>query len=321
MKTSIERAWDAARERAAGAQLSEGGLALFRIDETASLGTYGGIDELGHVFLAIEVDTAPPLIPLESAALDYFRYERRATNTWLMAFRLKKEDLASVFARLCQDLIDRVMAAQSVDEVMQLVRSRITLWKKLFDAGEAGVLQEFRIKGLIGELLFLECQLHGVETASGTLEVIRGWVGPSGADQDFIYSARAIEVKSIGPSSQAVAVSSLQQLSSPLPLFLHVRTLRKASPQEPEAVTLNQLVARIEARLIPEPAALHGFRDALLDAGYVTHPHYDTVAFESMLTEEFPVDDSFPRLVPSSVPLGISAATYTVSLRAIRKSN
>jgi hypothetical protein len=321
MKTSIERAWDAARDRASGAQLREGGLVLFRVDETASVGSYGGVDELGQVLLAIEVDTPPPLIPLESAALDYFRFERTATRTWLMALRLKKSELTSVFARLCQDLIDRVTAVQGVDEVMRLVRSRIALWKKLFDADEAGVLQDFQIKGLIGELLFLESQLHGTGKPNGTLEVICGWVGPSGADQDFIYSARAVEVKSIAPSSQDVTISSLEQLSSPLPLMLHIRTLRRASPQEAHAVTLSQLAARIEAQLISEPTALQTFRDALLNSGYVANPHYDTVAFESMLTEEFQVDDSFPRLVPRSVPPGINAVTYTVSLRAIRQTD
>ncbi|MBT9136093.1 MAG: hypothetical protein DDT34_01166 [Firmicutes bacterium] len=318
MKTSIEHAWDAARERVTGSQISEGGLILFRIDELSEQGSYGGVDEFAHALFAIEVGAVPPLIPLESRALDYFRYERKATKTWLMVIRLRKKELEPVFAKLCQDLIDRIEAANQVEDVLCLARTRIDLWKKLFDSTESGLLQDFQIKGLIAELLFLDSQLLEGAPAKQWLAVVCAWVGPSGADQDFLFSDRAIEVKAIGPSSEGVGISSLDQLCSPLPLILHVQTVRRASPDETRAVTLNKIVTRIEARIRREPAALQVFRDALISAGYVTHPHYDEVAFEPMLTEEFQVDSAFPRLIPREIPIGISSASYVLSLRSIR---
>lgn len=318
MTTLLERAWSAARERASGVESSEGGLHLIRIDDSSRWGCFGGVDDHNHVLLAVEVATRPPLIPLQSNALDYFRIERRASTSWLMVIRLKTRDLDSVFERLCQDLIDRVCRVADSEEVIRIVRTRISLWKKLFDENESGVLAEFRVKGLIVELLFLESKVAQDKSPSGCLESVTAWVGPTGADQDFVFSDHAVEVKAIGPSSEGVSISSLQQLSSPLPLTLHVRTVRKASPESPAAVTLNDLVSRIEATVSKEPTALHAFKDALISAGYVTNPHYDTVAFEPMLVEDFRVDQDFPRLTPQGVPVGISTATYVVSLRAIR---
>ena len=108
MKTSIEHAWASAADKATSSPPPSGGFVLFRVDERSEKSCFGGVDSEGNSLLAIEVKAPPPLIEIGSAALDYFRHERKGLQAWLMVFRLKSEKLAPVFGRLCQDLIDEI---------------------------------------------------------------------------------------------------------------------------------------------------------------------------------------------------------------------
>lgn len=316
MKTLIEQTWHTASSKAVIAPPKDGDYLLFRVDDRSDRNVYGGVDNEGNLLLAIEVKSLPPLIDIRSTALDYFRQERKGGGAWLMLFRLLRPELRPVFGRLCQDLIDEILGAVSDEALLEVVRKRISLWQRLFEDGSDGLLADFQVKGLIAELLFMESQIAGGFRSLS--EAAEGWVGPSGADQDFIFTDESVEVKAIGPNSAGVSISSLQQLESMVPLHLSIWTLRTASPSELRAETLNDVVARIERLLAQEPAALSLFRDALLEAGYVVLPRYSELAFEPMLAEDFPVDDSFPKLTASSVPAGITSATYVISLHEIR---
>jgi hypothetical protein len=94
--------------------------------------------------------------------------------------------------------------------------------------------------------------------------------------------------------------------------------MRPASPGEPGAVGLNTLVPRLEGHLSASPDALSVFRGRLLEGGYVENPHYDSIVFQPMSSEEFQVTESFPRLTLATVPRGISAASYSVTLDFLR---
>lgn len=316
MKTSIEQAWSAAAEKASASLPVDGDYIIFRVNERSDKSCFGGVDSEGNNLLAIEVKTLPPFIEIGSAALDYFRHERKGLRTWLMVFRLKSKSLTPVFGRLCQDLIDEIEGVGTEQALLGVVQRRITLWQRLFANGPDGLLADFQVKGLLAELLFMESQLARNERTP--LEIVSAWLGPSGGDQDFMFSDAAVEVKAIGPHSEGVSISSLQQLDSLIPLYLSIWTMRAASSTEPRAETLDAVITRIEQAIAPIPKALEILRAALLEAGYVSHPRYSEVAFEPLSTEELFVDEAFPKLTASSVPEGVVSATYLLSLQQIR---
>lgn len=316
MKTSIERAWGAAIERADGAPPKDDGYLFFLLDETSNKKVYGGVDAERHLILAIEVSAQPATATLRSAALDYFRLRREGFDTWLMVLRLRRPDLAPVFGRLCQDLIDEIENTDDEETLIRLVHRRLSLWQRLFDQSGACCLDPQQVMGLLAELLYMDSVLSGgLRTAS---EIAASWVGPSGADQDFRFSAEAVEVKAVGPGARGVTISSLRQLDGLLPVTLSLWTLRPASADEKVAFTLNGLATSLEQRLASDPVALATFRESLLEVGYVTHPHYDDMAFEPLQTEQFMVEDEFPRLTTGEVPVGITSATYVLSLDFLR---
>lgn len=315
MKTRIEQVWDEIAEELRTQPLGEGGFKIKQIDRASKFNVYAGVDSSGSVMLAVSVGLLPPAIRLESASLDYFRQQRHE-GSWLMALRLRQLVLCGVFGRLCQDLVDSTESVSDETELVALFRDRLNLWRKLFDHGSGGQLQPHEIKGLIAELLVLEAIL--LSGGRDPLELVTAWVGPTGADQDFLFSDEAIEVKAVGPGSEGVSISSLEQLHALVPIRLSIQTLRQAALGEEGAIGLNRLVPRVEGVLAASPNALALFKGRLLEGGYVEGPHYDTILFQPMASEEFQVTKSFPKLIPSEVPKGVTAATYVLSLDILR---
>lgn len=166
--------------------------------------------------------------------------------------------------------------------------------EKLFQHGGSGFLQPHEIKALIAEMLVLELLIRDGER--DVHETVSGWIGPLGADQDFMYSDRAIEVKAIGPGAESISISSLEQLDCAVPMDLILAALRPATPGEPGAIGLNALAARIEGMIAESPEALNIFKERLLEARYVEHEFYETVLFEPTSIVAYSVRDTFRNL-------------------------
>lgn len=312
--TKIEALWQEAIRQARLKPIEENGYRLTRMAPDSRFDIYAGIDASSFVLLAIGIHTRPPNVATESSSLDYFRQQRQ-DGSWLMVLRLRQNGLESVFGRLCQDLVDAAGDMPDEKALVGLFRDRLNLWKKLFQHGRSGFLQPHEIKGLIAELLVLESLLCNENRDPH--ETIVGWIGPLGADQDFMYSDHAIEVKAIGPGAESVSISSLEQLDCAVPMHLILATLRPATPGEPGAVGLNGLSTRIEGSIASSPEALNVFKERLLEARYVEHDFYDTVLFEPMSSMSYQVDETFPKLVSGMVPAGVVEASYKVEISAI----
>ncbi|HZL51460.1 MAG TPA: PD-(D/E)XK motif protein [Terracidiphilus sp.] len=318
MKTRIEEVWDEIGRETQSRPIAEGSYKLRRVDPDFRFSLFAGLDSLAYVMLAIGVTKPPPALTLDSGSLDYFRQQRN-DGTWLMALRLRQLGLSGVFGRLCQDLVDAMLAVSDEEALVALFRDRLTLWQKLFDNGSGGLLEPFQVKGMIAELLVLEAIL--LDGTRSPLEAVTAWVGPTGADQDFQFLDEAIEVKAVSPGADSISISSLQQLDALVPIRVRVCTMRSAAPDEVGTVSLNSLVPRVEGHLAASPEALSLFKGRLLEGGYVENPHYDTIVFQPTASEEFRVTEDSPKLVTASVPTGVISANYALALQALRKTD
>lgn len=314
MTTRIETLWEAEARHAATLPIEAGAFRLTRLDEKQVHDIYAGLDDGLHAILGLGVANRPPAIVLESGAFDYFR-RQRADGTWLLVLRLKRRGLESVFGRLCQDLADSASLVKAEDAVVALFVERLRLWERLFSGSDDGLLPKHKIRGLVGELLILERLLAARPDSVG--ELVDAWRGPLSSDQDFCLASRSIEVKTINPGARSVSISSLRQLDAPVPLTLTVITLGASVADAADAVSLNSLVDRLEARIATEPIALTTFRERLLAAGYVDQPRYGEDWFVLVRDDSFAVTAGFPRLVPSDVVPAITGATYELEIAAL----
>jgi hypothetical protein len=312
--TRIEVLWQEAMHQARLKPIEANGFRLTRIAPDSRFDIYAGLDSSSFVLLAVGVHSRPPNIATQSSSLDYFRQQRQ-DESWLMVLRLRQHGLEAVFGRLCQDLVDAANGVPDEHALVSLFRERLNLWKKLFQQNGSGFLQPHEIKGLLAELLVLESMLQNGER--DVHETVAGWIGPLGADQDFMYSEQALEVKAIGPGAETVTISSMEQLECVIPMHLVIATLRQATPGEVNAIGLNGLAARIEGRIASNSEALNVFKNRLLEALYIEHEFYDTILFEPLSLIKYRVDDTFPKLVSTIVPTGIVSASYALDINAI----
>ena len=314
MMTKIEELWRDALQQARNKPMEANGFRLTRMAPESRFDIYAGVDSSSFVLLAIGIHARPPNIATDSSSLDYFRQQRK-DGSWLMVLRLRQNGLETVFGRLCQDLADAAEDVPDEKALVVLFRERLNLWKKLFQHGGSGFLLPHEIKGLIAEMLILELLI--LDGKRDDHETVSGWIGPLGADQDFMYSDRAIEVKAIGPGAESISISSLEQLDCVVPMDMILATLRPATPGEPGAIGLNALAARIEGRIAGSPEALNIFKERLLEARYVEHEFYETVLFEPTSIAAYSVRSTFPKLVRNMVPVGIVGASYSIGIDSI----
>ena len=314
MMTKIEELWRDAVQQARTKPIEANGYRLTRMAPESRFDIYAGVDSSSFVLLAIGIHVRPPNIATDSSSLDYFRQQRK-DGSWLMVLRLRQNGPETVFGRLCQDLVDAAEGVPDEKALVILFRERLNLWKKLFQHGGSGFLQPHEIKGLIAEMLVLELLLR--DGQRDIYETVSGWVGPLGADQDFMYADLAIEVKAVGPGADSISISSLDQLDCTVAMHLVLATLRPATPGEPGAIGLNALAARVEGMIAESPDALNTFKERLLEARYVEHEFYETVLFEPMSISAYSISDTFPKLIRDMVPAGIVSASYSIEIDSI----
>lgn len=309
----IEQLWNEMVSNLENAHFSEGEFVLRLVISDVPFKIFAGLDLNHKRLLALETSVKTPDIILETEAISYFR-QQRLSGEWLLVLRLEKIELTPVFGRLCQDLIDTAISIQTQTGLVKFFVERLHLWKKLFQDGSNGLLERHQIKGLLAELITLE-RLLDMRTED-KLTTLVAWTGPQGADQDFVFSDVAIEVKAISPSTTKIGISSIEQLEAIQPIELWVYMLRDCGNQ-PESTNLNSQYIKIESKLSSEPMPLKIFREKMLDAGYVEHEYYENFNFTIIDFMKFEVLDCFPKLAREHMHAGITNATYSISIDAL----
>lgn len=181
-------------------------------------------------------------------------------------------------------------------------------WQKMFKA-QRGIMGEEKIKGLIGELLFLKQEMIpqlGVSSALGA------WSGPDSTKKDFSVASTWYEVKTIDFGKPTVSISSIEQLQSPHIGTLVIYQVEKMSP-EFQGVSLNTLVNEI-VDLITILTDKDVFFDKLQEVGYSFTTQYDNYVYEVKLQRKYEVRAGFPILDRKKIPKPIVKATYEINV-------
>lgn len=239
-----------------------------------------------------------------------------STNERELRLALTRQTAGSVelFAAMACDVAGAMdeAAAAGVAEVklLRVLIGRVVAWQKFMSRGASSLSPEAEL-GLAGELAFVIALLDSGVPAE---EVLKGWVGPDDAPQDFLLGDGAIEVKATMSSSGfPVKIGSLEQLDDSVasPLFLAAMRFSR----EEGGPTLPEMVADIERRLDGELGAAIFLRERLMVSGYYEgHLSHYTRRFELKERRILSVSEGFPRLTPGTVPIGISRALYEINL-------
>lgn len=291
----------------------QGEPSFLRVDETHPLDFYLGKDVTGERCLLLITDNEPPTFP-QSQAISV-KSAKRQDGRWALLFRLTRSELGLVFSHLCEDLVDSSRGIDNVATGGTIILARFVRWQRLLERGSSGLLDEAALRGLLGEILFLELvaiPYHGAERA------LEGWFGPTGADQDFRFPETWYEVKSIRPGASVVTISSVEQLDAEgYDGELAVVCIDKAVKDEPGCFTPASLIGRVRAMLEVFPVAGTRFEDLLLEANYVDNPDYEKEYYVMRNLRRYIVGEGFPKITRASISAGIRNVEYEVELSRI----
>lgn len=242
------------------------------------------------------------------------RRRRELDNRWILTFELLRDEQQDVFAILCCDIIQSSCLVPNEQEALASVIKRYRQWTKLLELQRSGLMDEHMRKGLLGELLFLENYL---ESCHSKLYAVNGWTGPEGSDQDFMYTEGWYEIKTVGVSSSNATISSLEQLDCYEEGELVIMRVDKVAPSKANAISLNDLVSRIRAKLSSDLEAKEIFQQKLASYGYIDLQEYSQTKYYFSKMHRYIVNESFPRLTKKNVPNEITSSHYELNLPSL----
>ena len=240
--------------------------------------------------------------------------EQSASGGYMLLLALKENKEWQIFLSLCNDLVSSTKSLEKKTEATLIILRRLKRWQHFLQRVHSGLLAEKDIKGLIGELLFIN--RHLIPTfGAGT--AVRFWQGPEDAPQDFNIQDCAVEVKcQLGTTTPAVRISSADQLCTQLSeMFLYVVTLGKSDEATKLAINLPSLIGDIRRQLESEsPSDLERFSDLLYQTGYIESEEYENFNYIPVSEKMFSVKNGFPRICSENLITGIEKVTYNINL-------
>lgn len=291
-----------------------------RIDHTHPFDMFWARDHLGHYLFVFEFDAEQDqrnlLLPDLAEIKPYFLAAQNNSDNNRLILLLNNQNNWELFYSLCTDLVGATRYATSAKSAVQIFLRRLDRWHEFLKANRSGLLSEEKIKGLIGELLFIKKHLT---PAFGVGKAVSFWQGPEGLPQDFNVGQSAIEVKcQSGGTRPYIRISSEDQLCSQLPeTLLFVVTLGKAPADFPDAVHLPGLVADIRQELrLAASNQTERFNDLLYATGYIDSENYVDFSYVVVNESMFRVSEGFPKICPADIHPGISKVSYEISLAA-----
>lgn len=278
---------------------------------------YWGVDSRGRYLFVIDVSEAAMPAKGTISDLEGIRIGTAVQHgRGRIVLLLNETANWELFKTLCDDLARASGVMTEEIAAVAVTLRRLQRWQDFLRRARTLVLSIEEIKGLVGELLFLE---GPVVERFGWDAAIDFWKGPEDAPQDFAIHRIAVEVKcQSGSSKPSVRITSVEQLNPQLPTgYLVVQTLATAEDGAVGSFTLNSLIARIRGELtFASNATRERFEGLVFSAGYLQHDFYDSLIFQRIATSSYLIGEGFPRLRLDGIPSGIQKVTYQLELEA-----
>lgn len=245
-------------------------------------------------------------IKFKSSAFVTLLLSHLDVNEKQLVFLLEKDSLLDVFIKLIED-IKQSLKDIKISNKLDLAYSRWLLWKELFSSGNNGLLTENKIKGLMGELLFLDQVMMKYFSQK---EAITSWGGANYNKKDFEFNKTWCEIKTTLNSNTRIKISSLEQLNAKNIGYLVVTNLQKSTRNE-VSINLNDLIDKILKKIII-PELVDIFVNKLSQQGYAYSESYYDYSYILVSRKFYLVDDKFPKLTIKNIPVEITDAQYTI---------
>lgn len=277
------------------------------VDEKHPVKLYFGFDCKGRCAIKY-IGTFNVMKKIKSSELIDVLHYRLPNGEKEIVISLKEKSYIKRFCIFVNDMIEYTsQLTTDTSKAYATICNVYFVWQKMFKSTR-DILGEEKIKGLIGELLFLKNEMIN---ELGVSSAITAWTGPDSTKKDFSVVNTWYEIKTIDFGKTTVAISSIEQLQSTNIGTLVVYQVEKMSP-EFDGVSLNKLVSEV-SNLITIVSDKDIFFQKLQKAGYDFSPQYDNFVYEIKLQTKYEVRTGFPILERDKIHKSIVKASYEIS--------
>ena len=282
-----------------------------RIDAIHPLDIYIGHNEKGNKTLII-VEFGQ-IEEVESTRMIDVSFTKRTDNKLSLAFSLLDDAMKDMFYSFCEDIVESSKNIEK-EKAIQFIIRRWKDWINLFKNPYTTILTENEIRGLIGELIFLNefmFEKYGIEKG------LNSWIGSSKAHKDFEIEDTWYEVKTIRENALTVKIHSLEQLDSKNLGNLILIRLEPSNKSINEYIDLNGYVEKIKNKLINDKQKML-FLEKVKEIGYFYTEEYDKYTYRLKKIERYLVNNEFPKITKRELRDEIVRVTYDIEIDRIR---
>ena len=282
-----------------------------RINSTHPIDIYLGINELNQKSFVII--TSGEIEEIESSKLINTDIRKREDDRVYISFDLLDNNMSDLFYKFCLDIIESTKKIPEY-EIVSFVNKRWNDWVNLFKNPVNTILGEKEIKGLLGELVFLNEYMfknYGIDDG------LNSWMGPDLAHKDFEIEDTWYEIKTVNQNSLTVKISSIDQLDSKNQGMLVIIRLEPTNVKKSDYITLNQYVESIKTKLSTKQLLL--FDRKLSYANYNYEKEYDKYIYYVQELELYIVNEKFPRISKEMLPNEIVRVSYEIAIDSIKR--
>lgn len=275
------------------------------------------------IYLGRDIGGSLSLVIIEKGKMEKFNssnsikvtLRERKDKKLALEFKLLDLKFENIFLVFCEDIIKNTENI-SKDIVISFCLKRWLFWKKMFSGTKKDFLSESKIKGLIGELLFLK---ESIQKYNHKI-VIESWLGPLGNHKDFKFDKCWYEIKSISENAEVVDISSLEQLELEIDKegTLIIYTLEKTNKLEQNTSNLNLIFSEI-VHIITENDVLEEFYNKLILLLYIPDDYYNDFNYKIISKNSYNVNDDFPKITKNNISNNIVNVNYSINIRSIDK--
>jgi len=239
----------------------------------------------------------------------------REDSNWAFQVSLTDEKYIGVFKILVSDLINTIENVVLQEAAEKKIINRYNEWQKLFDDRVGAALTFVQIQGLVGELYLLK---HELFKTYGVNEAIRGWIGPNGANKDFVFENEWYEVKTKSVNKDYVHISNNMQLESNVPGLLVVISCQQTSELSNSAYSLMKLHRSIIKEIFNEEL-LAIYLEKLAHLHFIPDDSYEDILFDIARPKYYSVDSKFPKVHKEENEQAIFNIRYDLYLPMLEK--
>lgn len=290
----------------------ENGVGTFkRINAIHPLDIYIGHNSKGNKTLVI-VEFGQ-IEEVESTRMIDVIFTKRTDNKLSLSFSLLDDSMQDMFYSFCEDIIESSKNTEK-EKAIQFVIRRWKDWINLFKNPYTTILTENEIRGLIGELIFLN---EFIFEKYGLDKGLKSWIGSSKAHKDFEIEDTWYEIKTIRENSLIVKIHSIEQLDAKNIGNLILIRLEPSNTSINEYIDLNRYVEKIKNKLIDDQQQML-FLEKLKEVGYFYTEEYDKYIYSLKKIERYTVNDKFPKITKKELRDEIVRVSYDIEIDSIK---